>query len=331
MAANPVIGAIFRRDLRSWFTNPTGYVFITLFVLLCAFALFIPPKFFLENTASLGPLQDWFRVLLLFFIPAITMMVWAGERGQGTDEILLTLPASDSKIVLGKFLAACGVYTVSLAFTFLLPVWLQLLGKPDWGLIVTSYFAFWSLGVFLISVGMVGSILTDNLTVAFILGAVFCAIAVFLEDLLGFLAPRTGLGDGPVALFEQMSRGLVTLPALVFFGGSTAVFLYMNRVLLSRRRWTKPPRARPSSATTAPTISSLIRTPRSHWMPPSACAVIRPPRRSPWPPPTRPSSPTPWKPPPACAPSCLTVWPTSSIGPSASTPCRSTRPPSATT
>ncbi|MEN8150810.1 MAG: Gldg family protein, partial [Planctomycetota bacterium] len=239
MAAKPVIGAIFRRDLWSWFTNPTGYVFITLFVLLCAFALFIPPKFFLENTASLGPLQDWFRVLLLFFIPAITMMVWAGERGQGTDEILLTLPASDSKIVLGKFLAACGVYTVSLAFTFLLPVWLQLLGKPDWGLILTSYFAFWSLGVFLISVGMVGSLLTDNLTVAFILGAVFCAIAVFLEDLLGMLAPRSFLGDGPVALFEQMSRGLVTLPALVFFGGSTAVFLYLNRVLLSQRRWTK--------------------------------------------------------------------------------------------
>jgi len=242
MAAKPVIRAIFNRDLRSWFTNPTGYVFITLFVLLCAFALFIPPKFFLENTASLGPLQDWFRVLLLFFIPAITMMVWAGERGQGTDEILLTLPAPDSHIVLGKFLAACGVYTVSLVFSFLLPVWLQLLGSPDWGLIVTSYFAFWALGVFLISVGMVGSMLTDNLTVAFILGAVFCAVAVFLEDLLGILAPdlwRNWLGYGPVGFFEEMSRGLVTLPALVFFAGATTVFLYLNSLLLSRRRWTE--------------------------------------------------------------------------------------------
>jgi len=242
MAAKPVIHAIFKRDLRSWFANPTGYVFITLFVALCAFALFIPPRFFQENSASMGPLQDWFRILLLFFIPAITMMVWAGERSQGTDEILLTLPAPDSHIVLGKFLAACGVYTVALSFTFLLPVWLRLLGSPDQGLIITSYLAFWVLGVFLISVGMVGSMLTDNLTVAFILGAVFCAAAVFLEDLFSFITPgfgRASLGYGPVALFEEMSRGLVTLPALIFFGGATAVFLYLNVVLLSRRRWTK--------------------------------------------------------------------------------------------
>ena len=106
MTGKPIIRAILKRDLRSWFSNPTGYVFITIFVLFCALMQFIPPRFFQENTASLASLAGWFRYLLLFFIPAVTMMVWAGERGRGTDEILLTLPASDARIVVGKFLAA---------------------------------------------------------------------------------------------------------------------------------------------------------------------------------------------------------------------------------
>jgi gliding motility-associated transport system permease protein/gliding motility-associatede transport system auxiliary component len=240
MKAHPVVRAIFVRDLKSWFSNPTGYVFITLFVFLCSFALFIPPRFFQMNSASLSPLSAWFGYLLLFFVPAVTMVVWAGERRQGTDEILLTLPASDGQIVLGKYLAAAGVYTLSLAFSFLVPIWVQFLGDPDWGLIVSTYLSYWLLGLFLIGAGMIGSQLTDNLTVAFILGALFCAAVVFSEHILGLLFPalwRDLFGYGPIEFFEELGRGVISIEAIVFFVGGTAAFLYMNLLLLSRRRW----------------------------------------------------------------------------------------------
>lgn len=239
---HPVTRAIFRRDLRRWFGSAAGYVFLSLFVLGAAVATFWPDTFFQRNLANLDTLNEWFPLLLLFFIPAITMSVWAGERGQGTDELLFTLPARDSHIVLGKFLAAAGIYTAALLFTLPIVLFLAYLGDPDWGLMLSNYVGLWLLGLVFLSVGMIGSQLSDNLTVAFILGLLFCGVVMLFESMLEYLAAMSGAqwnGFGPNSLFQEMGRGVLSLASIGLFGALIVAFLYMNLLLVSRRHWVR--------------------------------------------------------------------------------------------
>jgi ABC-2 type transport system permease protein len=235
-----VIWAIFKRNLQSYFSNPAGYVFITLFVLVSAWLAFWWPEFFSNNLANLDQLNKYMPYVLLLFIPAITMTAWADERRQGTDELLLTLPAHDLDIVLGKYLATVGIYTVALAFSLSHLLVLRFLGEPDWGVMFSTYLGYWLMGVMLIAVAMVASLLSSNVTVAFLLGVLFCAIPVGLDWLGsptgGSLRRHIESWSVP-AQFRDFGTGVISLSGLFYFLSLAVAMLYLNMVLLGRRHW----------------------------------------------------------------------------------------------
>src|SRR3954468_10316982 len=238
-----VLKAIFRRDFVSYFSNPTGYVFICVFVMLSALAAFWPPAFFRNNLPNLDHLNRWLPFILLVFIPAITMSIWAEERRQHTDELLLTLPASDMDVVVGKYLASVAIYTVALLFSMfsIYLVFMYGLGTPDLGLFVANYIGYWFVGVAMLSIGMVASFLTGNLTVGFILGMIFNApLAMF--GIADWVIKNPQLAQAvkrwsAVEQFRDFERGVVSLSGISYFLLIVVVMLYISMVLISRRHW----------------------------------------------------------------------------------------------
>jgi ABC-2 type transport system permease protein len=232
-----VVSAVARRDLKSWFGNPTGYLFIVLFVVLAAAAL-LQREFFSNNLANLDTLNEWFPRLAILFCAAITMGTWSNERASGTVELLLTMPAKDSDLLVGKYLASLGVYTLSLAFMLTLPIGLSFLGWPDWGQLIANYLGYWLLGVMLIAVTMLGSQASENMTISLIVGAIVAGLVYWV----GFGVNLLGLGtawqlNGPEGQFAEFGRGMVPFSGLLLFIGLAAAFLYLNLALLARRHY----------------------------------------------------------------------------------------------
>lgn len=178
-----VVSAIFRKDMRVYLGIPTWYVFITLFIAATGAGAILQEEFFARNLADFATLNRVMSAELTFFIPALAMNAWAYERSAGTDELLLTLPVRDGEVVLGKYLGILGMYTLALGVSTSLIAVLATLGDPDPGLMFSTYAGYWLMGGLFAAVGLLGSLLSKNPTVAFVLGALGCVALVFAGSL----------------------------------------------------------------------------------------------------------------------------------------------------
>lgn len=239
------IRAIFKRELAGYFATPVAYVFIVIFLALTGAFTFYLGGFFQRGQADLEPFFVWHPWLYLFLVPAIGMRLWAEERRSGTIELLLTLPASMGEAVLGKFLAAWAMLALALGLTF--PMWISvnLLGRPDNGVILASYLGSLLLAGACLAVSACLSAATRNQVIAFVLAVVVCFLFLLagfplVLDVFRAWLPATAVEEiAALSLlrhFNAITKGVLDLRDLLYFASFIGFWLIAGAWTIQRKK-----------------------------------------------------------------------------------------------
>ena len=234
-----VVG-VYKRELKGYFNSAIAYIFLVVFLLTASWLFF--RGYFLYGQADLRPFFSLLPWMFLFFVPAVSMRLWAEERKQGTAELLLTLPVKDEQIILGKYLAGLTLVTLAVFLEFPLVILTARLGDLDFGPVIGGFLGSIFLGGAYLAIGLFLSSITSNQIVAFILGVV-ASVALFLvgEIIVLVTAPPAfapllrNLGLG--AHFDSIGRGVIDTRDVIYYLSVIAFFLYLNRLTLRERRW----------------------------------------------------------------------------------------------
>ena len=237
--------AIFRREFAGYFATPLATVFIVIFLFATGAFTFYLGKFYDAERADLTAFFNFHPWLYLFFMPAIAMRLWAEERKSGTIELLLTLPAPLSALVIGKFLAAWAFAGLALALTFPLWITVNALGNPDNGVILASYLGSWLMAGGYLAIGAAISATTKNQVIAFVAGVVICflftvsGIPLVLE-FFGSWAPQLLVqaiaSFSVLAHFDAITQGVIDLRDVLFFASLIVFWLFANAIILDLNR-----------------------------------------------------------------------------------------------
>lgn len=236
--------AIARRELGGYFATPVAIVVLVIFLVLQGTLTFNAGEFFARGQADLVPFFTFLPWVLLLLVPAISMRLWAEERRLGTIELLLTLPVTETEAVVGKFLAAWLFCVIALVLTFPFVITVNILGSPDNGTIAAGYLGGALVAGAFLAVGCATSAMTKNQVIAFVLGvaisfvfavSAYPVVTDFLSrnvPILSSVARRFSV----IAHFQTFSRGVITLPDVIFFASFMAFWLFVNRVVLAHQK-----------------------------------------------------------------------------------------------
>ncbi|MBN1418018.1 MAG: ABC transporter permease [Planctomycetes bacterium] len=239
------IGAIWRRELASYFVSPVAYVILFAFLFIQGIAFYVYAKLF--NGAIPSIVRFLFQylifwLLLLLIPPVLTMRLFAEERRSGTFEALLAAPVRPVQVVLGKFLAAWTFQTILWLHLLIYIGMLSIFGDPEWGVVISSYLGIAGFGAVLVAIGVFASAWTRSQVIAAI-GALGGNMLLFLLSFLPMLYPPTHPDRAflefvsPLNHFQwDFSRGMVDLRYFVLYAVLAGLLLLGAVRVVGERR-----------------------------------------------------------------------------------------------
>lgn len=232
--------AIFKRELRSYFTGVVGYVFLASFLAVSAAVFSFTTLFSMSSDVT-----SYFTLMLLFsaiILPILTMKSFSEERKMRTEQLLMTSPVSITGVVIGKFLASYVMFAGALLFSSLYFLILIPYAEVKLAVLIGNVIAMLLVGLVFISIGLFVSSLTENQLTAAV-GTMAIIVAFLAIGLISSLLPteywlRFLLDSLSVfTRFQSFTNGYFDIAALIYYLSAAAVFLFLTIRVYDRRRY----------------------------------------------------------------------------------------------
>ncbi len=221
--------AVLKKELKTYFLTPIGYVFIGLFLEVSSLVFYIYT--YVSGSLNFSYIFYDSAIILTFIIAILTMNMFAGERKNGTDQLIMTSPKSITGIVLGKFLAAMIVVIITEIFTFMYLAIINHFGTPDISTLGTTLLGFILLTMAYISFGELASSITDQPIIAYIITFVFFFASMYIKNLSSIFSMVSFID-----LYEKFINGIIPIEETIQLLTFTVACIILTIIILQRRK-----------------------------------------------------------------------------------------------
>ncbi len=221
--------AIIKKEFKSYFSSPVGYVFIGLFLIM--FSIFFYTDVFYYQSTNFEYIFYSGATILTFITPILTMRTLAEERKSGTEQLLLTAPISITKIVLGKFISATLIVVITELCTFMYFGILSFFGTPHLTTALITLLGFLLLAMSYISFGLLASSITENQIVAGVITIGFFILTWFLPNFSDIFT-----NFSLINIFANFPSGQIDIADTVTFVTFTIMCILLAIIVMQRRK-----------------------------------------------------------------------------------------------
>lgn len=221
--------AVIKKEFKSYFYSPVGYVFIGLFLIM--FSIFFYVDVFQYQSTNFEYIFYSGATILTFIVPILTMRTIAEERKTGTEQLLLTSPLTITKVVLGKFIAATLIVIITELCTFMYFAILSFFGKPPMTTALVTMLGFLLLAMSYISFGILASSVTENQIIAGIITIGFFILTWFLPQFNSVFS-----NFSLINMFSKFPTGQIDIADTVTFVTFTITCLVLTIIVMQRRK-----------------------------------------------------------------------------------------------
>lgn len=234
------MGAIFRREMKAYFTSPIAYIFIAVFYVYTGY-FFVMGNIY-SGTTEMSNLFATVFTIMMFMLPLLTMRLFSEEKKQKTEQALLTAPVNLFEIVFGKYLAAMVVFLISMGIYVVYALVLYgMAGNLSIATFLGNMLGLLLLGMAFISAGIFASVLTENQIVSAIVGFIFNML-MYMIDVIASSVTVAPIKSVLQSLsfytkYYEFTTGIINIGSVIFFLSVAFIFNFLTVRVLEKRRW----------------------------------------------------------------------------------------------